>query len=94
MTGAYALTMAEKILHKHGVTGWRVVLVDEFPDHPKRFGLCSQRTRTITLAERWLADDREAWETIYHEIAHALVPDDVLHGSRWYAMFRRIAFGL
>ena len=94
MTAEYALAMAEKIIQKQGLSGWRVALVDHFPDHPKRFGLCSQRTRTITLATRWLADDREAWETIYHEVSHALTPHDINHGHEWYATFRRIAFGL
>ena len=94
MTGAYAVQMAEKVLEKYGITGWRIALVDHFPQHPKRFGLCSQRTRTITLAEHWLEDDREAWETIYHEIAHIMTPHDINHGPEWYATFRRIAFGL
>jgi len=94
VTGEYAVATAHKILQQHGVTGWRIVLVDVFPDHPKRFGLCSTRNRTITLAERWLADDREALETVYHEVAHALTPGDFDHGSRWNATFRRIAYGL
>lgn len=94
MTSEYAVATTAKILQKHGLPGWRVVLVDVFPDHPRRFGLCSQRTKTITLAERWLADDREAYETVYHEISHALTPNDLDHGHEWYSTFRRIAYGL
>jgi hypothetical protein len=94
MTSAYAVEMARKVLLKCGLSNWTVNVVDEFPEHPKRFGLCSQRNRTITLAAKHLVNDREAWETIYHEVAHALTPDDIEHGAEWFRTFRRIAFGI
>jgi hypothetical protein len=94
MTSAYAVEMARKVLLKYGLSNWTVNVVDEFPEHPQRLGLCSQRNRTITLAAKHLVNDREAWETIYHETAHALTPGDVAHGAEWFRTFRRIAFGI
>jgi SprT-like family len=46
----------------------------------------------IQLSQSYVnrANSHAIRETILHEIAHVLVPDDRRHGSRWQATARRI----
>ena len=92
MTAEYAQQITEKLLQHFGIVGWRVEIVPAFPEHPRRLGLCSYRRRTITLAEHGLENDREAWTTIWEELAHVMTPEDTEHGDRWRAVFERIAY--
>jgi hypothetical protein len=91
MTADHAQQMTEKLLRFFGIIGWRVKVISVFPEHPKRLGLTSYRERTVYLAEHGLKDEREAYHTIYEEVAHAMTPGDA-HGPRFKETFERIAY--
>src|SRR5688500_10175660 len=77
-----ARNLARSLMAQHGVGDWTFAF-----DHARRrFGSCQPRRKRITLSRMLtlLNDEPEVRDTILHEIAHALTPDDH-HGPRWKA---------
>jgi len=81
---------AYELLSQVGLTkfGWRVV----FDDHKERLGACINEKKLITLSRYFIAlnPDEETEETIRHEVAHALSPQDEDHGPAWQAQALRL----
>jgi predicted SprT family Zn-dependent metalloprotease len=75
--------MARRFMDKHGLRTWRF----KFDRAKRRAGLCSHRTKTISLSREYVirnADNIESIkDTILHEIAHALVGPGHGHGNVW-----------
>lgn len=85
-----ALRNARALMHLHGLDaqGWTVGL-----DRAKRsFGQCDFATKTITLSRLLTetATTEQVYNTVLHEIAHALVGRKAGHGPLWRATHRRI----
>lgn len=74
---AYDLMKAENLLQK----GWTC----EFDDSKKNLGCCRYREKKIVLSRYYIAlnSDDETLDTIRHEVAHALTPNDHAHGAEW-----------
>lgn len=55
-------------------------------------GCCHYKVKIIYLSKRWCRNlpDSEILDTILHEIAHALTPNDKSHGAEWKAACIRI----
>ena len=79
--------LAEALLREHGLTEWRF----RFDHARRRFGSCRPTHKLITLSRplTLLNSLEQVRDTILHEIAHALAPDDG-HGPRWRAACRRV----
>lgn len=75
--------LAKESLREHGLTqkGWAF----QWDNSIRRFGLCRQRRRCITISKPLCALNTyaEAKDTILHEIAHALVGPGMGHGPTW-----------
>ncbi|QCX28491.1 SprT-like domain-containing protein [Nocardioides jishulii] len=83
-----ARRLAEELVARHGLRGWRVTF-----DHAKRrAGVCRYESRTISLSAPLtrLHSEAEVRDTILHEIAHALLPPREGHSERWRATALRI----
>src|SRR5215207_599997 len=74
---------------RHGLLagGWRF----RFDNARRRFGSCRSREKVITLSRplTLLNGEEQVRDTILHEIAHALTPDDG-HGPQWRAKCREV----
>jgi predicted SprT family Zn-dependent metalloprotease len=72
--------LARSLMRQHGLAGWTF----RFDYARRRFGSCRARQKVITLSRplTFLNDETEVRDTILHEIAHALTPDDG-HGAQW-----------
>lgn len=70
-------------LDKHNLKDWKVALNMDSNSH--YVGLCDDKTRTIILNALAIdiQPDEEVYDTIMHEVAHALTPDDKKHGLTW-----------
>jgi predicted SprT family Zn-dependent metalloprotease len=68
-------------LREHGLIerGWSF----KFDQAPRRFGYCNWRTKTIQLSSRLtkLNDEHHVYETILHEVAHALDAENRGHSN-------------
>lgn len=65
-----AQAMAEEMIKKHGLDGWRFrYLMDE-----KNLGLCTYKGQVITLSLQWTknGEERIVKNTVLHEVSHAL----------------------
>lgn len=75
--------LACKLLIKHQLinAGWRF----KFDNSKRRFGVCNYSKKIIGLSRHLveLNDFFEVNDTILHEIAHALTPNDKGHGPEW-----------
>ncbi len=82
-----ARNLAVDLMKQHGLRDWSF----RFDHARRRFGSCRPSSRAITLSRplTFLNDDAQVRDTILHEIAHALAPDDG-HGELWKRMCRRI----
>lgn len=74
--------MAFELMSQHGLSDWHF----RFDHARRRFGCCRYRQKLITLSRPLvlLNQENQVRDTILHEIAHALTPDDG-HGVRWRA---------
>lgn len=81
---------AEARLVEHGLygQGWRF----RFDHARQRFGACRYRQKLITLSRHLAAlnDEAECYDTVLHEIAHALAGPKAGHGPLWQRMCRRV----
>ena len=81
-----AKKLALASMSNHGLTdnGWAF----SYMKKAKRlFGLCCYDEKMLKLSVHLtdLNDEKEVMDTILHEIAHALTPDDAGHGKQWKA---------
>lgn len=69
-------------LQKYGLTDWQFKWK---PGNNTLYGQCSYKRRTIYLQPRYTALrlEKEVFDTILHEIAHALVGPGFGHGPIW-----------
>lgn len=83
---AWTVTLLE---HFFGMeTCWYCRVIPEFPDpHSDKAGHCDDERKRITLAGRYL---NRALQTIAHEVAHALTPNDWSHGPEFQAAFAHV----
>lgn len=86
-----AKELALQKMHEHGLinNGWYF----EFDNAKQRFGCCHTSDKKITLSKYLteLNSETEILDTILHEIAHALTPNDISHG--WYWQMKAIEIG-
>lgn len=70
----------DDLLADNGLTGWRT----EISRGRRTIGMCMYNTKTIKLSKYHLEKDDDVYikDTIIHEVAHALNPDDK-HGPSW-----------
>lgn len=82
-----ARNLAIAMLKEHGLSSWRF----QFDHARRRFGSCRYRAKVITLSKTlaFLNDEGQVRDTILHEIAHVLAPEDG-HGEKWKAMCLRV----
>jgi predicted SprT family Zn-dependent metalloprotease len=82
-----ARILAIALMKQHGLADWTF----RFDHARRRFGSCRTRAKIITLSKplAFLNDEAQVRETILHEIAHALTPDDG-HGELWKQKCREI----
>lgn len=78
-----ARDLAWRLMAEHGLTDWTFT----FDRAARRFGGCwtSRKSITMSAALTKLNDEPHVRDTILHEIAHALEPEDRGHGQRWKA---------
>lgn len=73
------------LLNQHGLSHWKV----QFGTAYTQLGSCNYKTQTLRFSKRFAAV--QSWEDIYdtilHEVAHAIAGYDAGHGYTW----RRIA---
>lgn len=76
-----AASLARGLMNDHGLGHWTF----EFDRAPRRFGACHGRLRKISLSEYLvrLNEEDQVRNTILHEIAHALTPNERGHGPQW-----------
>lgn len=84
-----AQQLARDLMRQHGLfdAGWRF----RFDHARRRFGCCRYGSKLISLSRplTLLNAEPEVRDTLLHEIAHALCPDDG-HGPRWRQKCREI----
>lgn len=63
-----------------------------FDNAPKRFGCCRWGTKEITLSRHLteINDHDEVYNTILHEVAHALAGKHAGHGPEWVRTAKQI----
>jgi predicted SprT family Zn-dependent metalloprotease len=76
-----ARRLAQELMHRHGLTGWRLV----FDNAKTRAGVCRAAQREIGLSRVLTAlhSEAEVRDTILHEVAHALVGPAHGHDQVW-----------
>lgn len=83
-----ASNLARRLMNDHGLYDWNF----QFDRAKRRLGMCSYRTRTISLSAPLVAvnDEARITNTILHEIAHALVGPGHGHDYIWRMRARSI----
>jgi len=82
------LNLARSEMDKNGLIDWKLDL-----DNAKvRAGACFFREKKISFSRNFIknANDLEIYDTILHEIAHALVGPEHGHGIVWKNMAKRL----
>lgn len=76
--------IAQNLMAKYLTDEWTF----GFDNAKNRFGQCDQTRKRITISKGYASvnDEPEIRDTILHEIAHALTPDDKEHGKDWQSM--------
>ena len=81
---------AEALINQHLDSSWTFAF-----DHAKvRAGLCDFTRKRITVS-RYLAarfDDEENYQTLLHEVAHALAGPKEGHNRRWLSIARELGY--
>lgn len=80
--------LAASLLEKHGLTDWHF----NWDNARTRGGQCSHTYRRITMSRHLVPmwTDEQVYDTIIHEIAHALVGPGQGHGRVWAAKMREL----
>ena len=80
--------LAQQLLTEHGLSDWRF----HWDKAKRRLGCCKYGPKIITLSlpNAQLNEKAVSIETLKHEIAHALTPDDGGHGVAWKRMARQL----
>jgi predicted SprT family Zn-dependent metalloprotease len=88
MTPSVAQTLARELMNTHGLAHWTF----QFDASRKRFGGCHFRTQKITLSIdlTMRAEPRMVYDTILHEIAHAIAGPRAGHSEQWKQVARSI----
>ena len=97
MTFQEKMTIGKTLLNKHGLSDWQLNI--ENINNPLRFKLhiaepfgvdggCSFENQTIYVDS--MCADRKFRQTVLHEIAHALTPNDHNHGAEWSTTYDTI----
>lgn len=81
-------TIADRELRKHGLGDWSF----GFANTKRRLGVCKYRSKRIEIAEYYARNNppEKVLDTLFHEIAHALVGPGGKHGPAWKAMAVRL----
>ena len=91
MDTSEAKELAVSLMCKHALVskGWSF----QFDESVRRFGLCSYRTKTISLSRTLveLNPIEQVRDTILHEVAHALAGPTAKHGTVWKLMANQSA---
>lgn len=81
------ITEARQLIQEYGLDGWRF----EFDNAKNRVGCCHYTDKKITYSRYFL---HVPWEQIYdtllHEVAHAIAGPKAGHGPRWRQVARQI----
>ena len=77
-------TLAKELLAVWSMDDWRVIFHDE--EDPT--GRCFVKSQTISISKH--VSDAEVRDTILHEIAHALAPDEPDHNRIWRDTARQV----
>jgi hypothetical protein len=88
MTPTEVLTETRRQLDAHGLKDWIVTVMYQETKNKKVAGLCIWQTKQIVIDGD--AADTSVMETIWHEVAHALTPDDNEHGQKWRVKARSL----
>lgn len=83
-----AVKLALKLMKKHGLEKWTLVL-----DNSKSYaGYVIHKEKHIGLSRFFLQRDNkfEVQDTVLHEIAHALLPEGTLHSKEWKELAKKI----
>jgi len=78
---------ALKLMKEFGLEGWKF----GYGGYKRTLGRCHTTSKIITIS-LWHAvhdTDEQVWETIRHEIAHAIVPTVSGHGPEWQEAARK-----
>jgi predicted SprT family Zn-dependent metalloprotease len=80
--------LARRLMDEHGLKDWTLA----FDRAQQRAGLCKRKQRVISLSKPLMSlwTTEQVRDTILHEIAHALTPDDRGHGREWRMTCRKI----
>ena len=83
-----ALRLARAELKKYELSGWTITL----DSARRRCGFCRYSRKAISLGREYvrLNEEPDVWDTILHEIAHALVGPFHHHDEVWLAKAREI----
>lgn len=75
-------------LRKHSLEDW----IFRFDNSISRVGVCKHTRKLIALSNIHCLEHQaeDVWDTVLHEIAHALVGPKVGHGSQWVKMAKAI----
>lgn len=83
-----AIAMALRLMKKHNLSHWTLVL-----DNSKNnSGYVIHKSKHLGLSQFFLSRDstHAVRDTILHEIAHALLPRNVMHGAKWKALAKKL----
>lgn len=88
MNAARIESLARRLMAKHGLSDWTFKL----DNRSLRLGSCNPQAKAISVSRRHVQQDTDenVRDTILHEIAHALSPEDAGHGKEWKTIARQI----
>lgn len=80
--------LAEQMLHEHGLNDWKF----QWDNARTRGGICKYSIKTIQVSRvvAQLNDDDWFYQTLIHEVAHALVGPGHGHGYVWRNKMRAL----
>jgi len=81
-------TIARSEMSKNNLVGWTF----GFANTKRRLGVCKYRTKQIEIAEYYAlhSSTESVLDTLFHEIAHAIVGPGAGHGPAWKAVAIRL----
>lgn len=84
----HAKTLTRQVLDHHGLHHWNVAHDQAL----RRFGQTRFRALTISLSKPLTEcnSDAQVWDTILHEVAHALAGPGAGHGPEWKRIARKL----